>query len=294
MAKLTVFHLIVFCVVQGSSFPVHGPQSQPRSASIPIAASPSDDDATADFSTTGFVLLAGGKGSRMKADMPKQFLPLEGAPILHHCLDLLLERLPEWLGNDTSPPVTLVIDPMYQDEYTKLLSPYGDRVHLASPGAERQDSVQNGVTTLLDQHPTCQWVAIHDSARPLVTLQELHNVVRDAQETGTAAVLAVPCKATIKQSVDGQTVDRTVPRDELWEVHTPQVIRAELLQRGFARVQEENWQVTDDVSIVEQMGEPVQLTRGEYTNLKITTPEDMNVAAAILRERKSPPVRLQK
>jgi 2-C-methyl-D-erythritol 4-phosphate cytidylyltransferase len=78
----------------------------------------------------------------------------------------------------------------------------------------------------------------------------------------------------------------------LWEVHTPQVIKIETLQRGFVKVARENLEVTDDVSIVEALGEPVKLTLGEYTNLKITTPEDMDVAEAILEERKDSPVSL--
>ena len=95
-----------------------------------------------------------------------------------------------------------------------------------------------------------------------------------------------------KESEDGSMVLRTIPRARLWEVHTPQVIKIDTLQRGFAKVEAENLEVTDDVSIVEQLGEPVKLTLGEYTNLKITTPEDMNLAISILDERKIQPVDL--
>jgi 2-C-methyl-D-erythritol 4-phosphate cytidylyltransferase len=104
--------------------------------------------------------------------------------------------------------------------------------------------------------------------------------------------LRVPRKAKIKETEDGSTVLRTLPRARLWEVHTPQVIKIETLQRGFVKVARENLEVTDDVSIVEALGEPVKLTLGEYTNLKITTPEDMDVAEAILEERKDSPVSL--
>ena len=157
---------------------------------------------------------------------------------------------------------------------------------------ERQGSVENGLNKLVElSGGKCAYAAIHDSARPLVTIKEVCDVVSDAKSTG-AAVLGVPCKATIKESADGETVLRTIPRARLWEVHTPQVIKSDLLQEGFKKVEEENLEVTDDVSIVEAMGEPVKLTLGEYTNLKITTPEDMDVATAILEERKSPPVNL--
>eukprot|EP00977_Amphora_coffeiformis_P016830 scaffold5325_cov183-Amphora_coffeaeformis.AAC.8 len=246
-----------------------------------------------DMGDVGFVVLAGGKGSRMKASMPKQFLELRGAPILHYSLDLFLERLPAFLAANekSSPPlVVLVMDPSYQSEYQPIVDQYKGRLAFALPGVERQGSVENGLSKLVElSKGKCTYAAIHDSARPLVTIKEVCDVVADAKKTG-AAVLGVPCKATIKESEDGEIVLRTIPRARLWEVHTPQVIKADLLQQGFRKVAEENLEVTDDVSIVEAMGEPVKLTLGEYTNLKITTPEDMEVATAILEERKSPPV----
>lgn len=255
----------------------------PRSWQCPtqLCAAPAD---TEDVSDVGIVLLAGGTGSRMKASMPKQFLPLAGKPILLHSIDLFLEQIP-------FQHVVLVIDPLYQPEYQSMIDKYRGRLSFANPGKERQGSVENGLNQLIQVSSSadsqkCVLVAIHDSARPLVTIPEVMHVIEDARTTG-AAVLGVPCKATIKESADGgQFVLRTIPRDRLYEVHTPQVIRIDLLQQGFEQVAKNNWQVTDDVSIVEQMLQPVKLTRGEYTNLKITTPEDMEVAEAILRERR--------
>ena len=178
------------------------------------------------------------------------------------------------------------MDPMYQPEYQPFVDKYEGRLEFANPGVERQGSVENGVNKVSElAGEKCSFVAIHDSARPLVTVKEICDVVKDAKKYG-AAVLGVPCKATIKESEDGSMVLRTIPRARLWEVHTPQVIKIDTLQRGFAKVAAENLEVTDDVSIVEAMGEPVKLTKGEYTNLKITTPEDMDVATAILEERK--------
>jgi 2-C-methyl-D-erythritol 4-phosphate cytidylyltransferase len=246
-----------------------------------------------DMSDVGFVVLAGGKGSRMKASLPKQFLELRGVPVLHHSLDLFLERLPRFLeasGSNPPPHVVLVLDPTYQPEYQPIVDQYAPRLAFASPGVERQGSVENGLNRLIEVSAgTVQYAAIHDSARPLVTIDEVVRVVRDAKECG-AAVLGVPCKATIKESEDGQFVLRTIPRSRLWEVHTPQVVAIDTLQRGFAKVAVEGLEVTDDVSIVEALDEPVKLTLGEYTNLKITTPEDMDVAEAILEERKVSPV----
>jgi 2-C-methyl-D-erythritol 4-phosphate cytidylyltransferase len=271
---------------------VHG-QVAPSKSQI---ASGSSDDDTPEMSNVGFVLLAGGTGSRMKAGMPKQYLPLRGVPVLHYSLDLFLERLPAYCKEKgVSPPehVVLVMDPSYQPEYQLIIDKYPEgRLSFANPGVERQGSVENGLNKLVEvSGGKCEFAAIHDSARPLVTIDEVCNVVGDAQEHG-AAVLGVPCKATIKESEDGSFVLRTIPRARLWEVHTPQVVKIETLLRGFKKVEEENLEVTDDVSIVEQLGEPVKLTLGEYTNLKITTPEDMDVANAILEERSSRPVNM--
>jgi len=178
-----------------------------------------------DMSNVGCVLLAGGTGSRMKANMPKQFLTLRGKPVLHHSIDLFLEKLPNFLkeNSEGSPPmVVLVMDPMYQPEYQHFIDKYKGRMSFANPGKERQGSVENGLNKLIElSGETCEYVAVHDSARPLVTIQEVCNVVTDAKQVG-AAVLGVPCKATIKESEDGVLVQRTIPRSRLWEVHTPQ------------------------------------------------------------------------
>eukprot|EP00978_Attheya_sp_CCMP212_P023466 scaffold71946_cov58-Attheya_sp.AAC.4 len=188
--------------------------------------------------------------------------------------------------------VVLVMDPMYQPDYQPIVDKYKGRLAFANPGKERQGSVENGLAKLVElAGSSCEYVAVHDSARPLVTIDEICGVVADAKEYG-AAVLGVPCKATIKESIDGVLVSRTIPRSTLWEVHTPQVIKIPTLLRGFAKVEAEQLEVTDDVSIVEALGEPVKLTLGEYTNLKITTPEDMDVANAILEERKQSPIKL--
>jgi 2-C-methyl-D-erythritol 4-phosphate cytidylyltransferase len=129
-------------------------------------------------------------------------------------------------------------------------------------------------------------VAVHDSARPLVTKQEVLDVLRDAAAHG-AAVLGVQTKATIKQARPDRFVDRTLDRSVLWEVHTPQVVRPQLLRDGFALVAEKGLAVTDDVSIIEAMGLPVLITPGQYTNLKVTTPEDMFIAERLMDEAKT-------
>ncbi len=221
-----------------------------------------------------FVLLAGGSGSRMKADRPKQFLDLLGKPVLQWDLELLLSIE----GIDR---VVLVI----AEEFRQLpfLGKFtsDERLVFASPGKERQNSVENGLAGITED---CTLVAIHDAARPLVTLDAIERCFADAA-THDAAVLAVPCKPTIKESADGEFVLRTLDRSKLWDVQTPQILRPQMLRDGFVHANEKQLAVTDDVSVVELMGKPVKLTVGEYTNLKLTTPEDMIIAETILKDR---------
>jgi len=209
----------------------------------------------------------------MKADRPKQFLELNGKPILHHSLEL-------FLGLKGVSSISVVIAEQYRNDLAGVIKS-DSRVKFADPGKERQDSVFNGLQTTPDD---ASLVCVHDAARPLVTPEEIYNVIDDASEHG-AAVLAVPMKATVKESADGEFVLKTIDRARLWEIHTPQVMRPGLLRDGFAKVEKEGLAVTDDVSIVEQLPAPVKITVGEYTNIKITTPEDMPMAESILLRR---------
>ena len=226
------------------------------------------------LSGVGVILLAGGKGKRMKSAMPKQFLPLLGKPVFLRSLDIFRSM------HGIVSNIIIVLDASYRDEFSHILLE-DPRISWADPGAERQDSVFNGLSVMPD---TCSIVAIHDAARPLVTVQEVKDVLTDGLKFG-AAVLGVPMKATVKESEDGQFVLKTVDRSRLWEIHTPQVASKSLFLEGFAKVKAENLEVTDDVSVIEALGKPVKLTLGEYTNIKLTTPDDLQVAEQVLRER---------
>lgn len=131
--------------------------------------------------------------------------------------------------------------------------------------------------------PEATLVAIHDSARPMMQADDVRKCIADALAVG-AAVLGVPVKPTIKEVAEDGTVVATLQRSKLWEVQTPQVIRPGLLKEGFALVQQQGLEVTDDVSIVEAMGKPVRVTPGSYTNIKVTTPDDLLVVEKFLAE----------
>jgi len=222
--------------------------------------------------SVSIVLLAGGVGKRMKATMPKQYLPLRGQPIALWSMQTFA-RMRE-VGE-----IVVVCDPSYRDIFEGKVS--NKPVKFALPGAERQDSVFNGLQEIKS---TAMLVAIHDSARPLVAAEDISRCIVDAAEVG-AAVLGVQVKPTIKEATADGFVVKTLDRSKLWEMQTPQILKPDLLQKGFAKVNAEKLAVTDDISIVEYLPHPAKITPGDYTNIKVTTPEDMFIAERFMDEK---------
>lgn len=210
------------------------------------------------------VLLAGGHGSRMQSQIPKQFLTLQGKIVALYSFELF----------STCPNVTEIIvvcEPQYQSLFPRFTLP---EVRFALPGKRRQDSVYNGFLEISAQ---ADLVCIHDSARPFLLKENLEQLLEEARRYGAAA-LAVPAKNTIKETDPNQFIQRTLDRSKLWEMHTPQVATPALMRKGFDIALEYNLDVTDDASVVELTGHPVKLVKDSYQNIKITTPEDWQVA----------------
>uniref|UniRef100_A0A7I4AT61 4-diphosphocytidyl-2C-methyl-D-erythritol synthase n=1 Tax=Physcomitrium patens TaxID=3218 RepID=A0A7I4AT61_PHYPA len=209
-----------------------------------------DAEGSGNRQSVSVILLAGGKGTRMGANMPKQYLPLLGRPIALHSFQTFAHMM-EVLE------IVVVCDPSYRDVFEEAAKDVAVPVKFAMPGKERQDSVRSGLNEISN---SAKLVCVHDSARPLVLVKDIRKVLNDAAVHG-AAVLGVPVKATIKE-----------------------VIEPELLRRGFELVEREHLEVTDDVSIVEHLKHMVFITEGSYTNLKVTTPDDLLVAERILHQ----------
>ncbi len=147
-------------------------------------------------------------------------------------------------------------------------------------GAHRCDSVVAGAS---QSDSGARYIAVHDAARPLLALEDLEQVIAVAQEVpGGGAILAVPVKPTIKRVGAGGVVEATVRRDVLWEAQTPQVFPRSLLLEAYRLARERGQIPTDEAMVVEALGRRVRVVRGSYRNLKITTPEDLAVAEALL------------
>ncbi|KAJ7967919.1 2-C-methyl-D-erythritol 4-phosphate cytidylyltransferase [Quillaja saponaria] len=220
------------------------------------------------------ILLAGGKGKRMGASMPKQYLPLLGQPIALYSFYTFSNMV-------EVKEIIVVCDPSYKDIFEDAKEKIQVELKFTEPGKERQDSVYSGLQAV---DLNSELVCIHDSARPLVTSADVEKVLKDGLLNG-AAVLGVPAKATIKEANSESFVIRTLDRKTLWEMQTPQIIKPDLLRKGFELVNCEGLEVTDDVSIVEHLKHPVYITEGCYTNIKVTTPDDLLVAERILNMR---------
>ena len=219
----------------------------------------------------GAIIAAAGSSERM-GGVDKMFALLGGEPILARVVDV-------FQGCDLIDQIVLVVSRQSLKRCRQLVAEYGwSKVTDVCPGGERrQDSVAAGLSRL--SH--CQWVIIHDGARPLVTEDLIHGGLTEAEETG-AAVAAVPVTDTIKVAGEDRLVQQTPSRQDLWAVQTPQVFRFDIITEAYRQIKDE---VTDDASLVEQLGYRVKLYMGAYDNIKVTTPDDLALAEILWQKR---------
>ena len=221
------------------------------------------------------VILAAGLGKRMQAGHNKQFIEICGQSVLTHTLTVFAQ-IPE------IAKIVLVVRAGEEDTCRNMIPEIAEsKTVLAIGGKERQDSVHNGIRAITWE---CEYILIHDGARPLVSEEVIRRTLLAAQNSG-AAICAVPVKDTIKQADSDGNVLATIPRESLWAVQTPQVFRADLIRRAYENAYVHNHYGTDDASFVEYLGEKIKIVTGDYENIKITTPEDIPTAEQILQKR---------
>jgi 2-C-methyl-D-erythritol 4-phosphate cytidylyltransferase len=233
------------------------------------------------------ILPAAGLGTRMGAETPKQFLELDGVPILIFTLRRLAAcpAITDFVIATRAEEVDSVAARIAQEKL-------GRPVHVVRGGDTRQDSVAN---TLVKVPPDADLILVHDAVRPLVTRDQIERVIAEALICG-AAILGVPAMDTVKEvkratpqggAADVALITATIPRERVVLAQTPQVFRASLLLEAFARARQDGVSASDEAGLVERLGRDVHVVAGSERNLKITRPGDMQLAAFYLREERA-------
>jgi 2-C-methyl-D-erythritol 4-phosphate cytidylyltransferase len=220
------------------------------------------------------IVAAGGSGKRMGGGFPKQLLEIRNKPILLHTLEKL-DRVPEL------EIILLAVHASIKEIILARLPAWNLRktVRVVEGGAERQDSVRRALGEVPEH---IRLVLIHDAVRPFVPVAKIREVLSAAARDG-GAILAVRAKNTVKKGRENW-VEETVDRNVLWEVQTPQAFRREILNRAYAKAEDEGFSGTDDSQLVERLGAPVRIIIGEETNIKITSPADLRLAEILAQE----------
>ena len=219
----------------------------------------------------GAIIPAAGRGKRIGASIPKQFLEIQGRPLLHHTLTVFAScKLIDY--------VVLVMPRADVNEVGEdWINKYKIVQEVVVGGEQRQDSVYNGFNSL---EKGTDIVVVHDGVRPFTTPQMITATVEAAQQYG-AAITAIPVSDTVKQAADG-FVKQTVSRDGLWRVQTPQAFQHGLLQQAFKKARKDSYYGTDEGSLVEYLGERVKIVPGSELNIKITRKEDLVLGESLL------------
>jgi 2-C-methyl-D-erythritol 4-phosphate cytidylyltransferase len=220
------------------------------------------------------IIVAGGSGTRMQAALPKQFLLLDGLPILMHTMQAFHNA-------KAKPQLILVLHADYHDLWLNLCVKYNFALphQLIKGGETRFHSVKRGLDTIEDTNAV---IAIHDAVRPLAAASLIDNSFSYAKEHGNA-ITAVKSRDSIRQMQGGHSV--SLLRDDIYLVQTPQTFKWSVLQKAYDQTYDVKF--TDDASVAESSGVKINLIEGSYENIKITFPEDIAIAEAILNQKPS-------
>ena len=221
------------------------------------------------------VIVSAGRGSRMKADINKQFLKLKGKEVIAHTID-------KFYNNKNIDEIVVVVKEDEAEFFRKnIIEKYGYKnIKIAFGGEERQDSVFNGLKAV---NKDCDIVLVHDGARPFVTDKIIKGSIESAK-INRCVIVGVPVKDTIKVINKDNEVCDTPNRSTLWSIQTPQVFEYSSIIKAHQRAKEEHYYGTDDSMLMEHFGYNVKVVEGSYNNIKITTPEDLKIGEEILKE----------
>lgn len=227
--------------------------------------------------TLWLVVPAAGRGTRMRAERPKQYLELDGQPVIVHTLAKLHRAWPQ-------ARLLLCLDDRdvwFEERFVPFV-----RWQRVDGGGERADSVLNALHALEGQAEASDWVVVHDVARPCVHLDDLHRLFAEIEDDEVGGLLAAPVADTMKRQDGERRVARTEPRDGLWHALTPQAFRYAPLFAALKRGRQTGQTITDEASAIEAFGLAPKLVPGRRDNLKITHPEDLALARWILHAQR--------
>ena len=223
---------------------------------------------------TAAIILAAGSGKRMQAGQNKMFLQLQGKTVLEHTVTVFQQC-------DAVDGIVVVAKQEELSQVQQILpsAQYDKIIAYTAGGKERQDSVLCGLHMLDGQY---KQVLIHDGARPFVT-DDLIRTLLAQLVSGCGTIAGVPAKDTIKRVNTEGTVEETLVRSELWNIQTPQCFVTEEIINCYEKAQQDNYFGTDDASLAEQYGLAVKVVPAYYENIKLTTPEDLDIAEVFLK-----------
>jgi 2-C-methyl-D-erythritol 4-phosphate cytidylyltransferase len=216
------------------------------------------------------IIVAGGSGSRMNTEVPKQFLLLNGQPVLMHTISA-------FYFSELQPEIILVLNKSYQSYWKELLNEYRFSIphKIVSGGTQRFDSVKNALDLIQEE----SIIAVHDAVRPIVSKDLIKRCYKEAEEKGNAIPVVSP-KDSLRKKEGNQTI--AINREDILIVQTPQVFQSEALKKAYSQAFVSEF--TDDASVVERAGFKINVIEGEQKNLKITYEEDLEIASVYLEK----------
>ena len=223
------------------------------------------------------IVPAAGSGRRMGGDIPKQYLPLAGKTVIEHTLERLL-------AVDGIAAILVALNP-HDTHFASLSIAANDKIDTVPGGSERSDSVLSALNFLQAKARPRDWVLVHDAVRCCVKSAMINRLLAGLKDDPVGGILGVPVSDTLKQINPEQQIITTLDRQGVWQAQTPQVFRYELLQQALEQARTRGQVVTDEASAMELAGYRPKIISGHRDNIKITHPEDLPMAAAILQQQ---------
>lgn len=226
------------------------------------------------------IIVAGGTGTRMGSDVPKQFLLLNGTPVMMHAIRA-------FHASKTSPAITVALHPSLQDQWKALCAAHGFEVphNLVAGGNTRFESVKNGLAAITDTGTDLSQclIAVHDAARPLIDPALIDSTYTHAATSGAAA-LALQSSNSVRIEGTNGVKNNNYPRERVYLMQTPQTFNGSILADAYDQTEDDAF--TDDASVVEKKGYPITLVNGDTLNIKLTFAEDLPIAELLLARAK--------